>query len=122
MRISDWSSDVCSSDLPAGVDGIDLSPVFGGQAVTERPDLYWAYGKEGAPKKTPQPAMEHDRAPPFAVREGDWKLLAGFGGTDPELFNLATDPTESTDVAASRSEEHTSELKSLMRITYAVFC
>src|SRR3546814_13275934 len=85
---------------PAGVDAIDLSPVFGGQAVTERPDLYWAYGKEGAPKKTPQPAMEHDRAPPFAVREGDWKLPAGFGGADPAPFTLATAPTESTDATA----------------------
>ena len=87
--------------VPAGIDGIDLSPLLEGHAISERPDLYWAYGKEGAPKKTPQPTMEHDRAPPFAIREGNWKLLAGFGGADPQLFNLAADPTESTDVAAS---------------------
>src|SRR3546814_10912144 len=80
MRISDWSSDVCSSDLyrdeqtvgqgvdllptlasivgariPAGTDGVDLSPVIEGRALAERPDLYWAYGKEGAAKETPQP-------------------------------------------------------------------
>jgi arylsulfatase A-like enzyme len=93
---------IIGANVPAGVDGIDLSPVLEGDAITKRPDLYWAYGKEGAPKKTPQPAMEHDRAPPFAIREGDWKLLAGNGGASPQLFNLAADPTESTDVAATK--------------------
>lgn len=87
---------------PAGVDGIDLSPVIEARAVAERPDLFWAYGKEGAPKETPQPAMERDRAPPFAIREGDWKLLAEAGGARPQLFDLASDPTEATDVAASQ--------------------
>src|SRR3546814_4870646 len=95
--------------IPAGTDGVDLSPVIEGRALAERPDLYWAYGKEGAAKETPQPALERDQAPPFAIREGDWKLLAEAGGASPQLFNL-------------RSEEHTSELQSLMRTSYAVFC
>lgn len=93
---------IVGAAVPDGVDGIDLSPAIEGRAVPERPDLYWAYGKEGAPKKTPQPTKERDRAPPFAIREGEWKLLADFGGTDPQLFDLANDPTETTDLAASR--------------------
>ncbi|AJA07334.1 arylsulfatase A family protein [Sphingopyxis fribergensis] len=93
---------IVGAKTPAGVDGIDLSPVIGGAAVANRPDLYWAYGKEGAPKEPPQPAMERDQAPPFAIREGNWKLLAEAGGANPQLFDLASDPTEATDVAAGQ--------------------
>ncbi|RYD42359.1 MAG: arylsulfatase, partial [Sphingomonadales bacterium] len=93
---------IVGAKRPAGIDGIDLSPVIGGRAIANRPDLYWAYGKEGAPKEPPQPAMERDQAPPFAIREGDWKLLAEAGGANPQLFDLASDPTEATDVAAGQ--------------------
>jgi arylsulfatase A-like enzyme len=93
---------IVGAPKPAGLDGIDLSPVIAGRAVSSRPDLYWAYGKEGAPKQTPQPTLERDQAPPFAIREGDWKLLAGPGGADPQLFDLASDPGEARDVAASQ--------------------
>jgi arylsulfatase A-like enzyme len=93
---------IVGAPKPAGLDGIDLSPVIEGRAVPSRPDLYWAYGKEGAPKQTPQPTLERDQAPPFAIREGDWKLLAGPGGADPQLFDLASDPGEARDVAASQ--------------------
>ncbi len=72
-----------------------------GDAITKRPDLYWAYGKEGAAKEPPQPELERDQAPPFAIREGDWKLLAEAGGASPQLFDLARDPGEANDVAAS---------------------
>ena len=91
---------VAGRKAPAGSDGIDLSPVLYGKPVTKRPDLFWAYGKEGAAKPTPQPSQPHDVAPPFAIREGDWKLLAYAGGDRPQLFDLAADPTESNDVAA----------------------
>src|SRR3546814_4913983 len=43
--------------------------------------------------------------------QGMWGILSNWGGVDP-----LDDP------AAYRSEEHTSELQSLMRISYAVFC
>jgi arylsulfatase A-like enzyme len=95
---------VVGAKVPSSVEGVDLSPVFTGRASSKRPDLYWAYGKEGAPKTTPQPTQPHDRAPPFAIRDGNWKLLAGFGGTAPQLFNLGVDPTESSDLAASEPQ------------------
>ncbi|WNO53567.1 sulfatase-like hydrolase/transferase [Stakelama saccharophila] len=85
---------------PASLEGVDLSPVLTGHPVTERPPLFYAYGKEGAPKQPPSPADPHDVAPPFAVRDGDWKLLAEAGGNKPELYNLASDPTESKNVSA----------------------
>ena len=92
---------IVGARMPAGIDGVDLSAVIEGRAIAERPDLYWAYGKEGAEKETPQPALERDQAPPFAIREGDWKLLAEAGGARPQLFDLARDPGEANDVAAS---------------------
>ena len=92
---------IAGARAPAGIDGVDLLPVIEGRAIPKRPDLYWAYGKEGAAKQTPQPALERDQAPPFAIREGDWKLFAEAGGASPQLFNLASDPVEANDLAAS---------------------
>src|SRR3546814_1532644 len=95
MRISDWSSDVCSSDLPSRT-----TPKIGG--------------------------CTHDRGE---------RLLAGLHilhdetdaveGVELELLELLIEKrgaeTEPAEVEL-RSEEHTSELQSLMRISYAVFC
>src|SRR3546814_6290857 len=55
------------------------------------------------------------------------RLIYGFGGgglpTDKALFQMAPEEaTPRTNESLERSEEHTSELQSLMRISYAVFC
>src|SRR3546814_1117202 len=95
MRISDWSSDVCSSDLfaqclvEAGMVGL-----AGGVAG-------WLLTLAGLWLVRQQPAAYADLA-----------------HLDLPMF-LATFALA---VAVSRSEEHTSELQSLMRISYAVFC
>ena len=88
---------------PAGSVGIDLSPALQGQPVTKRPALFWAYGKEGRPMLG-KPSQPIDVSPRFAVREGDWKLLANDGGADVELYNLARDPMEKQDMAANEPE------------------
>ncbi len=88
---------------PAGSVGIDLSPALRGQPITKRPDLFWAYGKEGRPLLG-KPSQPIDVSPRFAVREGDWKLLANDGGADIELYDLARDPMEKQDMAASEPE------------------
>nr|NUR36531.1 sulfatase-like hydrolase/transferase [Sphingomonas sp.] len=85
---------------PDGSVGTDLSPVLMGTPVTDRPSLFWAYGKEGAAEEPPQPTQARDRAPPFAIREGNWKLLAGPHGTNPQLYDIAKDPGETDDLAA----------------------
>src|SRR3546814_4726160 len=102
MRISDWSSDVCSSDL-------DDQPV-----VVE-----------------PLDPERHDRA---AFRSGIAQVDNYFHRTANKLAkagNVRVYVMTSTggDLigfyainAHARSEEHTSELQSLMRISYAVFC
>src|SRR3546814_8912835 len=95
MRISDWSSDVCSSDLR----GPERGPVV--------PDS----GHRGATADARSPSAASTSGagvPGFArcLAGGD---VAGRGDVQPRS-------------PVSRSEEHTSELQSLMSISYAVFC
>src|SRR3546814_1008605 len=141
MRISDWSSDVCSSDLRsatacssarsrlpsscaggcgAGVlRGCDCG-VRRGCSPDLRPDVRWraAFGMlhphdaetlAGGRLHDPPALAELDlpRAPRFQPR--------GFG---IEVVGLAIQ----VHARRVRSDEHTSELQSLMRISYAVFC
>src|SRR3546814_6940746 len=104
MRISDWSSDVCSSDLhPAGVradEGGATRLSCRNRYRTDAPAV-WRINIEAAaaPAGIPQQTVGIRHR---AVRTA---LARGNGGED-----------------LSRSEEHTSELQSLMRISYAVFC
>src|SRR3546814_3510093 len=90
MRISDWSSDVCSSDLT--------------RLATGEPYIVFAdHVNENMPK--------HHRE-------------LGLKVSTSNLCSEITLPTGKdhlgTDRTAARSEEHTSELQSLMRISYAV--
>src|SRR3546814_6534570 len=101
MRISDWSSDVCSSDLhPAAAQG------------EEKPERRLRQ----TPEKEPAGQGRDD--------QGDADQ-AGPSQDAPSLPTslvhlLAAD--DLADAQSFRSEEHTSELQSLMRISYAVFC
>src|SRR3546814_2812209 len=104
MRISDWSSDVCSSDLwrSAG----RTFPVI---VVSARGD--WTEKVEGI-----EAGADDYLAKPFQMGELVARVRGlvrrGAGKLSPviEIGRLR------------RSEEHTSELQSLMRISYAVFC
>src|SRR3546814_3707357 len=112
MRISDWSSDVCSSDLA-------VAGRAGAEGVVER-EQAWLDLVDGE---------AGDRAGELG-REGG--ALAGLGAGlgaalgVPRLRFLgegeAVGEVERRLEAVGRSEEHTSELQSLMRISYAVFC
>src|SRR3546814_5497859 len=100
MRISDWSSDVCSSDLPVGI-GL-LQPVIAREGVG------------AAPREHDVRAVLHHRA-----READ-----GVARRDDARHRArrTVAPVHDRGVHLVRLEEHTSELQSLMRISYAVFC
>src|SRR3546814_2368665 len=107
MRISDWSSDVCSSDLLVELhpeDEAALRVVFRGdrQVSVHRRDAY-----EAAAALLPPPERRGLVLidPAFEVTDEFARMVAGLG-----------------EAHRRRSEEHTSELQSLMRISYAVFC
>jgi hypothetical protein len=52
----------------------------------------------GAQKQPRGPFNPHDVAPPLAVRDGPWKLLAKPDGSDAQLYNLDSDPGEANDL------------------------
>src|SRR3546814_6066857 len=114
MRISDWSSDVCSSDL-RGADA----------AATEYRDARPGFDLRGAERRTD---AGQDRAPDErgAIERN---ILVDLHhrpfGQEHELGETAKIGERDQLLAVrrqARSEEHTSELQSLMRISYAVFC
>src|SRR3546814_3827243 len=123
MRISDWSSDVCSSDLD---DLVQADGVAGGSAVAPAIQAGAVRRRELVDATRGQYRVEHGHALP--VRDRD-RLAHGSGHPDPREVLVAAQFGEDdrdlriADVRAEfRSEEHTSELQSLMRISYAVFC
>src|SRR3546814_2891572 len=103
MRISDWSSDVCSSDLRA--DGVRRAPPV---------RRFWAKMLGPVGVASPDRKIAHARA---AADPGQPEIEeARF----PEAEHHARDMNDQRD--DQRSAEHTSELQSLMRISYADFC
>src|SRR3546814_7700923 len=119
MRISDWSSDVCSSDLIKHVD-IDESMIraIAKQAEAERvrrARVINAEGEQQAAEKLVQAAVELSRQPEAM----QLRYLAGLQDIAGERNSTIVFPFP---IELARSEEHTSELHSLMRISYAVFC
>src|SRR3546814_3254237 len=105
MRISDWSSDVCSSDLGDDRDQVDGPlQIVGGDLAELLAQLLSALVRDGG-----RGAARRRRA----GRSGAG-LRAG-GRPQPHCGRDAGQHK-------GRSEEHTSELQSLMRISYAVVC
>src|SRR3546814_9930482 len=90
MRISDWSSDVCSSDLCSQPACLPLPPVC----------LMPSKAYIGRSSKEPKGSVRQVRSVSRTIATWAHHILS----------------------FAVRSEEHTSELQSLMRISYAVFC
>src|SRR3546814_1543888 len=89
MRISDWSSDVCSSDLAAGAGSLRAGH---GELLAQR--FFCTCRKTRGLRSPPSVSAGS------VVRHATLMLM----------------------LKLPRSEEHTSELQSLMRISYAVFC
>src|SRR3546814_8228096 len=113
MRISDWSSDVCSSDLPdqlrhairaAGVALWSWNVDTDAFAMDELGFELWDLPSSNQVTLGELSARIHP-----ADRD---RVQSAFSATRAILGPYETD----------RSEEHTSELQSLMRISYAVFC
>src|SRR3546814_1367327 len=105
MRISDWSSDVCSSDLVDHLGVVEAAMHQEARQVTAENRI----GNEQRAEQRQFPA--HDAPRRLEHQQGD-------DGADHEVGGAGV--TGALDQV--RSEEHTSELQSLMRISYAVFC
>src|SRR3546814_2548323 len=115
MRISDWSSDVCSSDLLSNryiqnrflpdkaIDLMDEAASRIRMEVESKPEEI-----EGLDRRIIQHKIEESAL----AKEADNASKDRLKVLREELANLEQ----------KRSEEHTSELQSLMRISYAVFC
>src|SRR3546814_6899925 len=121
MRISDWSSDVCSSDL---IDVIFLEKASIAEydcLVVDDADDAFAHGLV-------DPRWLYEREPAILSRLDDrrrQRMLAAAleaGGDSEQILLLEAVGDFYCDDRRLRSEEHTSELQSLMRISYAVFC
>src|SRR3546814_9547244 len=97
MRISDWSSDVCSSDLAD-------HPVLDGELVLRHAEHL---------RRLLDERLARCRRGLAYLNAGDLDRQAAPGRALVRRQH---------GVALDRSEEHTSELQSLMRISYAVFC
>src|SRR3546814_4614995 len=130
MRISDWSSDVCSSDLSAAATRV--SPTTACFAPTYSPCI-------GTPTTPATDAVL--TIDPFVPRSIIARIWYFMHRNVPVTLISMLCRNRSSDTSASgspacgvaallnapssppnRSEEHTSELQSLMRISYAVFC
>src|SRR3546814_4545945 len=120
MRISDWSSDVCSSDLDAS-----RAVLRGEHTIMLRKELPRRKQRERsrAAGSTATPAIELSPAelPLFdALRELRTRLAREQSVPPYVIFHDTT--LRGITRQRPRSEEHTSELQSLMSISYAVFC
>src|SRR3546814_10362499 len=119
MRISDWSSDVCSSDL--GVGGLAGRQLHHQEAapVDRQVERVLGLHDVALAGDAVDRRRLHAEAKLHAGRHDGAGIRRGRADA-PQV--LVQQVLELRAVALERSEEHTSELQSLMRISYAVFC
>src|SRR3546814_9195983 len=154
MRMSDWSSDVCSSDLSSGVSACSASCRSARMASMPLPPRRAAMPRNfrslrslslpaallaSAILMAASPARAADpqpgSLPPDAIPHASVLMFHRFGENTVPSTNIRLDQFDAMLAALKsggyhvlplpeivRSEEHTSELQSLMRLSYAVFC
>src|SRR3546814_3343924 len=122
MRISDWSSDVCSSDLSLRIRALVVAIVH---AVAVAVHVGAARGGRGRGDRGGRRRAQRDHhadrgqdvaEPVLAI------VVVGIAGECGVAVVVGIDAVGELGTDGDRSEEHTSELQSLMRISYAVFC
>src|SRR3546814_2362389 len=109
MRISDWSSDVCSSDLRFLLTGGERNDITQIEGLLDGLQARHVLADKGYDGQRAMGAIAASGAKPVVPRR---RTTAQWRSFDSHLYKERN----------LRSEEHTSELQSLMRISYAVFC
>src|SRR3546814_5163949 len=117
MRISDWSSDVCSSDLEL-VRCLLGARQFEGEAQDDSP------GPDAGKQQSQHDHLHHDISLHEQGQRRNGRSLShqGYGRKRCTHKRISSPFWRRVKMSIQRSEEHTSELQSLMRISYAVFC
>lgn len=90
--------EIAGAKKPAGVelDGESLASIFLGQSNQSRTKPVCFRRPPDRPRHP-----QEGNLPDLAIRDGHWKLLCEYDGSDPQLYNLDADPTESSNVAKS---------------------
>src|SRR3546814_9146352 len=129
MRISDWSSDVCSSDLlsPIDLQCVKASGVTFAVSAIERVIEERARGDAGKAAEVRGRLEERIGGSIRSVVPGSGdaatlKQALIDDGMWSQYLEVAIGPDAEIFTTSPRSEEHTSELPSLMRLSYAVLC
>src|SRR3546814_7288625 len=135
MRISDWSSDVCSSDLVRSKFPPDVGSKFyadgrvhpfpGNTVICHVPQQGEHSGCFNALLDIYREAPAHPFVRKITLLPPSSYHMTIFGGANDKPRERKSWPADlpiDMPIERCRSEEHTSELQSLMRISYAVFC
>src|SRR3546814_5737266 len=128
MRTSDWSSDVCSSDLqhihvhevPSSGVLTEFNPNF--PLFNTTPGAGTGYFAVAGLCTQIAPFFGGAASIPGCITTRTGRLDALKAELTDELARLQNGGSKRRNLTTLRSEEHTSELQSLMRISYAVFC
>ena len=83
------------------VDGLDSSPAFLGSPLQRGTPLLWEYGRQADYLFPREPGA---RSPNLAIRSGNWKLLVNADASGAELYDIATDPNETKNLANEMPE------------------
>src|SRR3546814_7856648 len=123
MRISDWSSDVCSSDLEA------QAVVNANEQLARRFAAHFPFSPFSIQDaddfrefRSVLKVLQTQIPLPFKTPLYEANMARRCQIASHGLLDYTRKVLEGAVSVASRSEEHTSELQSLMRISYAVFC
>lgn len=95
LNVSDLAptfAHLAGTRMPVGYsyDGVDIENALRGRPFVRDEPMYWYL------------PVANRRGPPIAVRHRNWKLLMEFDGTNPELFDLSSDPNEQHNLAAQQ--------------------
>lgn len=96
---------ITGSALPTrfSFDGLNQERVWLNKPTHREKIMYWDYGSHGRESAYNYP-KGRNRSPNLAIREGSWKLLMNYDGSDEQLYNIDVDVEESNNVLDNHKE------------------